>query len=641
MATESMSAGALPPVPRLRLPERLPDLRQPWLRLFELIWIPALLLAIAGPVGGLWLRLNSPSENSALMHGSRAGLVLSDDDLTHVRFPVGQTALAAGVQPGDDIVAIDGIPLSKVVPLSPSSASQGTETDYALFGPLIQSGEPLDLDLTLRARDGKLREYRVRTGEQHIEQSAALLGLSPTLLGIIDLLHILTYPFLIFAAWILHRRRREDLNSSILSLAILLTIAAEQPSADFLTFVVHLPQVIHQAIYDLGNICLIAGVLLFPFGRLRPLPVVAFVTLLPLLFFLKGDSYRLTFFLFMAAGVATLVWRLRQAPPNAERQQIKWGLLGFSGYALFVAIALTSDMAKLQVGSFSTQLVLEIIGGLSFGLGFLLLQFGLLTALLRYRLYDAEVVISRSASFALITVMLGGVFAASNEAVKLFIQNLYGPDAGQSPGIFAAAVATVLVTPAQERISNWSERRFQRNLVKLRDELPECVRDMRETASLSELLDEVLGRIESGLRTVRTAVVIGEDVARVRDTTVEEVQKWLSNPDLGSCEGEVCYTGDKTFPIRVPLAPANDSTRRIGWILIGPRPDGSISGKEEQRTLAEIADPIARAVRNVMTREKRELELTRLIDGQRERIDSIELRLDTLLTGRSSQPKVN
>ena len=164
---------------------------------------------------------------------------------------------------------------------------------------------------------------------------------------------------------------------------------------------------------------------------------------------------------------------------------------------------------------------------------------------------------------------------------------------------------------------------------------------MRETASLNELLDEVLGRIEDGLRTVRTAVVIGDEVARVRDTTVEEVQNWLANPDLGSCEGELCYTGDKTFPIRVPLAPANDANRRIGWILIGPRPDGSISGKEEQRTLAEIADPIARAVRNVMTREKRELELSRLIEGQKDRIDSIEFRLDKLLTGRSSRPKVN
>ena len=41
---------------------------------------------------------------------------------------------------------------------------------------------------------------------------------------------------------------------------------------------------------------------------------------------------------------------------------------------------------------------LEVTAGLSFGLSMLVLQFGLLVALIRYRLYDAEAVISRTAS---------------------------------------------------------------------------------------------------------------------------------------------------------------------------------------------------------------------------------------------------
>ena len=51
----------------------------------------------------------------------------------------------------------------------------------------------------------------------------------------------LTYPFLLFAAWVLHRRKREDLISSVLSLAVLLTIGAEQPSATFLSYVAQIP----------------------------------------------------------------------------------------------------------------------------------------------------------------------------------------------------------------------------------------------------------------------------------------------------------------------------------------------------------------------------------------------------------------
>jgi hypothetical protein len=42
----------------------------------------------------------------------------------------------------------------------------------------------------------------------------------------------------------------------------------------------------------------------------------------------------------------------------------------------------------------------------------------------------------------------------------------------------------------------------------------------------------------------------------------------------------------------------------IGALLVGPRPDGSAPGKDEREALAEIADPIARAVRIVRLREE-------------------------------------
>jgi hypothetical protein len=629
----------MPKLPSVRLPERLPDLRRPWLTLFEVVWFAALLLAVAGPVAGLYYRFTTPGENSALMLGSRAGIVLDENDLTKIRFPVGSAAKAAGVQAGDKIIAIDGIPLSPVVPLTPSAKAHATDTDYALFGPLVQSGEPIPLDLTLRSPDGKVRHYAAKPGEQHIEQAARSLGLSPVVLGGVDLLHVLTYPFLLIAAWILHRRKREDLISSVLSLAILLTISSEQPSAAFLNFVAHVPEWLHQRLYDLGNICLLAGILLFPFGQLRPRASVGILAALPLLFFLSGDIYRLTFVLFMGAGVMTLLWRLQNTPPGAARQQIKWALLGFSGYALFLAIAFLSDMSKMSVGSFGTQLTLEVVAGLSFGLAFLCLQLGLMIALLRYRLYDAETVISRSANIALVTLGVTAIFAGAADALKQVVYNYSGNSGSEGPVIIAAVLATVLVNPIQERITRWSEKKFQKNLFLLRDDLPECVRDMRETASLTEMLDDILRRIEGGVRSIRGAAIIGGRIARTRHVDLADAEAWLTSEHGLTCASDVCDSGDKLFPIRVPLVPSSDDEAPIGFILVGPRPDGSIPSKDEQKALAGVSEPIARAIRNVIKREARERDVAELITANARRIEELESRLAALIATPKRTPR--
>ena len=625
MATRFWGPLQWPAFTAPRIPERIPELKGVWRAAFEIVWFACLALAITGPAIGIWYRFTTPAENSALMVGSRAGLVLSKDDLTQVRFPVGSAAQAAGVQPGDKIVAIEGLPLSRTVPLDRRKA-KATDTDYALFSPIIEGSQPIDLNLTLRSPSGDVREYRVRTGEQHIEQAASSRGLSPALLKVVDLFHVLTYPFLLFAAWLLHRRKRHDLVSSILSLAVLLTMASEQPSATFLGYVAHIPVSWHRHLYDLGNICLLAGIFLFPFGQLRPRVVLGFLCLLPLLFLLHGDFYRMTFVIFMVASVMTLLVRLRRTPPSAARQQIKWALFGFSGYAMFLSIALASDMTKLTVGSFGAQLTLEVFAGLTFGLAFLCLQLGLLIALMRYRLYDAETVISRSANVALITLGVAAVFAATADALKQLVYNYYGNSNSEGPVIFAAALSTVLVNPIQERITRWSEKRFQHNLSIMKDELPDSVRDLRETGDLGELIDDVLSRIMKGVVTTHVAAVIDQGVFRTRGVSKERVEEWREQTPQWDCAEDICVESDKLFPVRMPLRPG-EGEEPLGFILVGRRPDGSPPSKDERKALGEVVEPIARAVRNVIKRVAYERRLESLIESSARRIDELEARL--------------
>ena len=606
---------------RFRLPPTVPPFNTRAYRLFSAIWIAAFLLAIIGPVAGFYFRYTSPENNSQLLLGSRAGFAVSPRDATAVRFTVGPEADKAGIRAGDHIIAIYGLPLPKVMPVTEEALAQHADDPaYIAMGNVLFGTDNSDVPLTVRDANGQVRDVTVATGEQHIDAGADALGISPKLLSFIDLLHVISYPFLWWAAWLLHRRNSRDAVSSILSLAVLMTIGAEQPSSIFLANI-GIPRWLNVALYDLGNVLLLAGIILFPHGKLS-WRIAGLIAFLPVLMLLHGTLYQAFFVGFMVLAVLLLLRCLRQTESIDLRQQIRWALFGFTGYAALRGISIASDYFKWSMGSFGHQLLLEMLAGVSLALGVLFLQLGLLVALLRFRLYDAEVVISRSANVALITLGVAAIFAGAGDALKQIVYNYSGNTNSEGPIIFAAALATIMVNPIQERVQRWSENRFQRNLVLLRDDLPDTVRDMRETASLGEMLDEILARIERGVRSVRSAAIVNGRILKTRDIGLPEVEEWRSlNEGYG---GDLCEPSDRLFPLRVPLVPSPDEDEPIGYLLVGPRPDGSIASKEEQKALAGVSEAIARAIRTVIKREAREEKVAELIESNRRRIEELE-----------------
>jgi len=622
------SAGQVP-AGGFRLPPSVPPFNTLSYRLFTALWMVAFALALVGPLAGLYERYHERGNNSQLLLGSRAGFAVSPRDATKVRFTVGPQTAGAGVVAGDDIIAIYGLPLPPIMPVNERTlAAHANDPAYIALGNLLFGTDNADVPLTVRGPDGKVRDVVVTTGDNHIDEGARALGMSPRWLNFIDLLHVLAYPFLLWAAWMLHHRNSRDAVSSILSLAVLLTIAAEQPASMFLASI-HVPRWLNVAIFDLGNVLLLTGILLFPHGNLS-WRRVAMIALLPTLMLLQGTFYQTLFVCFMILAVLSLLRTLRLTESAEQRQQIHWALLGITGYAVLRCVSIVSDYLKWSTHSFGQQLLVEITAGISFALAVLVLQVGLLIALVRYRLYDAEFVISKSANVALITLAVAAIFAGAADGFKQIVVSYSGNADSQGPIIFAAALATVLINPIQDRVQRWSERRFQKNLFLLRDDLPEVARDMRETASLGEMLDEILARVDRGVNAVRSAAIVNGCVLRARSLSIDEVEAWRTSRFAQDYKSDHCEPTDKLFPIRIPLVPSSDDEEPIGYLLVGPRPDGSIPSRDEQKALKEVQEAIARAIRTVIKREARELQVSELIAGNARRIEALE----ALLSGR-------
>jgi len=83
--------------------------------------------------------------------------------------------------------------------------------------------------------------------------------------------------------------------------------------------------------------------------------------------------------------------------------------------------------------------------------------------------------------------------------------------------------------------------------------------------------------------------------------------------------------------------PSSDREEPIGYLLVGPRPDGSIPSHQEQKTLKEVSEDMARAIRTVIKREAKEAEIADLIADNNRRIEALEGLIGT--TNRKRAPR--
>lgn len=425
----------------------------------------------------------------------------------------------------------------------------------------------------------------------------------------IGILRAIKAAVLIAVSAILFRRRRKDPVAAMLALSFLLwTISS---SVDFLS------NSAAPALIDRCRFLFFAlALLLFPDGQWQPrwtllvaaaigaaflLGIFEVVGLVPTQLFLPVAIGC------VLAALAALIARYRSLDVGIQKQQLKWVILGlFAGVGLILSAragaALTAGMAVPFVG----KILLESL----FQLGIVVIALGYLTSLLRYRLYDAEAAISRSAVYAALTLTLVGTFAAREALIELLGQRFFGMAIGNVSGAVAAAIAAMMLTPLHGRISNWAEQRFQHDLATLRADLPDLLAILSTGASVKRLAAAVLPKIEVAVHATRIALLVDGKLAGAQGVSVASARKllkdWRPPEDVALLDRD----DHDAFPLRVALRCPLGSAR--AWLLLGPRPDGSFYGGDDLDALAEIAPPLQRTLLAVAERERADRERRRL-----------------------------
>jgi signal transduction histidine kinase len=200
------------------------------------------------------------------------------------------------------------------------------------------------------------------------------------------------------------------------------------------------------------------------------------------------------------AAVASLFFRYRSADGD-QRHQLRWMLLAATIFGGSFVVTTTLDAAGVTNGfdlAFSLATLPLLVG--AYGV-----------AILKYRLYDIDVVISKSVTYVGLAAAITALYATVVVGPLLIIgetddggQNLWLP-------IVATAVVAVLFEPIRSRMQRWANRLVY-----------------GQRSSPHEVLSQVTARLSesgSGSDTVDLARLVAEG------TGAEQAVVWLRNDD--------------------------------------------------------------------------------------------------------------
>jgi len=195
--------------------------------------------------------------------------------------------------------------------------------------------------------------------------------------------------------------------------------------------------------------------------------------------------------------VSWLAWMVLQIPTyrhasGERRQQLRWL---YSGAAIFVIVQIVGvfivPLAMGEAPGWGTQPVVNDVGtavtaALPVCMG---------VAVLKYRLYDLDRVISRVVSYTVITALLGGVFAG----LILLATRVLSVKGAVSVAV-VTLITAALFNPLRRRVQRVVDRRFNRSRYNAEAVVAAFSSRLRHTVDLDAVRNDLVGVVSEAFQ---------------------------------------------------------------------------------------------------------------------------------------------
>jgi len=208
--------------------------------------------------------------------------------------------------------------------------------------------------------------------------------------------------------------------------------------------------------------------------------------------------------LLFGAAVLSLFVRLRRAV-GVERQQLKWFAYAAAIFAfgiILIVIPLAIDTPSWYVRAATA--IFTAAGTL--------IPVAIGIAILRYRLYDIDLLINRTLVYGSLTAMLILIYVGGVVCLQYAFRTLTGQ--GSQLAVVASTLAiAALFNPLRGRIQAFVDRRFYRRKYDARQTLEAYSSRLRDETDLDRLGDEMVGAVRDTMQPAHVLLWLRSETA--------------------------------------------------------------------------------------------------------------------------------
>jgi hypothetical protein len=564
------------------LPRRLTTLAPGRLKWVRVLWFLALAFAVVIEIAGTFFVVRDVYRNDPQFHRLALASQVENDGSVTVS-TLGDPAKPA-VEPLSRITAIDGKPVARDIPVWE-------------LAPRLKAKDGQMVVLTIASPEGRVATQRVEASPRYAMEPDSVKPLDRNGRTLVRLvLSLLTCATLIACAVLLFLRRPRDPVALLFSFAFLIFAGSIDPPLS-LWLATGMGSA-YDVFATFGWILFVIGLAAFPDGKFTPPPVrwvlaATPILAIPLMFDETPDAINtLIAFVLPLLLLVCHVIKYRRFAPGIERQQVKWAAFGFgSGLLLEVAAFTLLGVVDTPTGP-SPFMSLAVIT--LFNLGFMAMALGLLVSLLRFRLWEADAVIGRSAISAGVTLLVGVLWTLSMDMVKMGVEWVLGEENTTVATVVGAVIAAGIFAPTQTLAMRWAKRRLEGDESRI-NKLIGRLNAWRTTETPGEIGVRTLSALHAAVHCSCAAVLVDgpRGLALLASRDLEHVDE-LGTPGYEPAK-------DARFAMRLPL---EDEDGPLGLLLVGPRSDLNRYNAAQVRGLGELTEPLAEALRAALKREQ-------------------------------------